>query len=119
MPRKHTCTVSMDSIKHRCDVVSDEHHGPAATGRGCMTWKTCATCGAWLPLGPSNDDDERVKVEMRAARIGSEPPWGVVPDVTCDEIDGWRSFDHLSCDPNPGHYAGYLARCIATHTEDK
>ena len=53
----------------------------------------CERCWDLVPLGASNDEPEAVKVEMRAARIGSEPPWGAVPDATRDEIDGWRSFD--------------------------
>lgn len=30
---------------------------------------TCVSCGAWLSLGTANDDDERVRVELRAAAI--------------------------------------------------
>jgi hypothetical protein len=29
----------------------------------------CLDCGAWLPLGPSNDEPEQVRVEMRAASM--------------------------------------------------
>ena len=29
----------------------------------------CAKCGAWLSLGPSNDEPEAVRIEMRAAEM--------------------------------------------------
>ena len=119
MPRKHTCTVSMDSIKHRCDVVSDEHHGPAATGGGCMTWKTCATCGAWLPLGASNDEPEAVKVEMRAAELAAAwtPDGALVEIINAGEIRGWDGWPYRQ-PKNEDEHTGFLAAQIRNHERD-
>ena len=86
----------------------------------------CNHCNAWLPLGPSNDEPEAVRVEMRAAEIAAngEPIW--TEHATGSEVRegcGWNAracgFADTWCSGNPDALAGYLARCIATHTEDK
>lgn len=90
----------------------------------------CQDCGAWLSLGPSNDDSEAVRVEMRAAELAAD----LVDDdhkrtvfsgggSTSDECWGWFLYDrYISAnDVTATHVlsdaglAGYLARCIATH----
>lgn len=86
---------------------------------------TCDDCGAWLSLGPSNDDDPRVAVEVRAAEIAADEDelMGV-----CESF-GWESLlaPKFSTDPADAGYAdkwhaGYLAHQIvahdATHSED-
>lgn len=78
--------------------------------------RTCLDCGHWLPLGPSNDEDERVKVEIRgverAARWTDE---GYRPG--CDRFD-WcparPDGESLCADCE----ALCLANCIATHEEE-
>lgn len=74
----------------------------------------CLHCGAWLPLGPSNDEDERVKVEMRAAELVV-----IVPDSLEETILEWagrRHFVEGHEEPNSfGGQAGWLAAAIATH----
>ena len=77
---------------------------------------TCGACNEWLPLGPSNDSPEAVRVEIRAAELAclyaecrSKPPieW-------CDfgEWLGWENDRGVS---GPGWDCGYLARCIHDH----
>lgn len=90
----------------------------------------CLDCGAWLSLGPSRDDGEhaaQVAVEVRAAELA----WGKRRDFSADEWHGWDKhlFDGSPVE-NPEHqslslrgwvasrHAGYLARAIATHTEE-
>lgn len=115
------CVVSMDTIKHICDVVPPEHRGEAATGRGCMQYQTCATCGSWLPLGPSRDDGEfaeAVAIEVRAAEIMSDlDSFGCNNMVPLDDCEGCGWAEHRSggTPRSDRQFAGYLARCIATH----
>jgi len=42
----------------------------------------CVDCGAWLSLGPSNDEPESVRVEIRAARLHA----GYMTANDCDNI---------------------------------
>jgi hypothetical protein len=73
-----------------------------------MLWDTCATCGAWLPLGPS--DETPVAIEVRALEIFDSWPDG---DQTDGEDAGWRA--HMTGgdpDASPSMLAGWLAREI-------
>jgi hypothetical protein len=105
--------ISMESIKHRCDVVAQKHRGVTATWRGCMNWRTCALCGAWLSLGPSRDDHPE---EIRAAEIAATGCLG----ERC-EVCGWELHREGSRQaPSPTHnldqfHAGWLAREIVEH----
>lgn len=82
----------------------------------------CLDCGAWLSLGHSDETDEHVAIEIRAAEIaqavadnGYYPIW---PERHSDEIRGW-SVAESNMHPHSGAWlAGYLARQIATHTEE-
>jgi hypothetical protein len=40
----------------------------------------CCDCNAWLPLGPSRDDDERVAIEIAAAGVAAN--WDAFHDLT-------------------------------------
>lgn len=89
-----------------------------------LSFNECLDCGEWQGMGPSNDADERVRVEIGAAEIAS----GIVnpamnPAVAyaakCGYDDrqtpfawdcGWNGLERA-------WHAGYLARCIATHEE--
>lgn len=70
-------------------------------------------CGEWLSLGPSNDDSDSVRVEMRAAEIPGMAR-GVPGEISGeDEVSGW--LDHFTRadiwsdeDPQKWH-AGWLA----------
>ena len=85
-----------------------------------MFYRPCERCGELLPLGPASDT-EATAVEVRAAEIavvasergglhGFDAPYV----FRYDEVDGYLA--GLRMDPTAGNVAGYLARCIATHT---
>ena len=97
---------------------------------GCPITLRCGACGAWLPLGPANDSDERVQVEIRAATLAARvlderaaERLTFLSDIGFDgaEIAGWieRQYDSNDAPSEFGELAGYLARCIATHDEDQ
>jgi hypothetical protein len=101
-------------VKHtkRCGTKRGEHmkHVYVIDGgtqrRVTMLWDTCATCGAWLPLGPSAETP--VAVEVRALEIFDSWPDG---DQTDGEDAGWRA--HMTGgDPDASMLAGWLAREI-------
>lgn len=79
----------------------------------------CMLCGAWLPLGESNDDPEAVLVEIEAARLAAHLAHGDFPD---DEPEdewadyGWASHATQS-DVYEGTWHGWLAREISAHEE--
>lgn len=78
---------------------------------------TCATCGEWLSLGPANDDDERVKVGIAAARLALD---GIDLSLAAFEAYGANLFHnepHDSVPANEREWAGYLASVIAAHEE--
>jgi hypothetical protein len=62
----------------------------------------CVACQEWLPLGPANDDDEAVQIEIRAAE------W---------QADVFTPFDEGCECPCPGCDARYLANVIAAHDD--
>ena len=89
-----------------------------------MTITRCNRCDSMLSLGASNDADERVGVEIRAAEIaalgiGTPHLW-----ITRDEDHGWRDYANedgggdCRCSEAVRHdahnwHAGHLARVIA------
>ena len=96
-----------------------------------LWFRPCERCGAWLSLGPSSDDSEPVRIEMRAAELAAE--W--------DPNDGrWDGFVSLGmCSPMAEHVdilerdiasgrdrrvdlanyiVGHLACCIASHSTE-
>lgn len=85
---------------------------------------TCDDCGAWLSLGPSNDQPAEVQAEIRAAELACGPSpveWPRGHRYTAhwfdDEIRGF-SLAETSIQHHTDEYqAGYLARCIAEHKE--
>jgi hypothetical protein len=97
----------------------------------------CNSCGAWLPLGPSDETDERVAVEIRAAHIAAThrglsssidltagEHFGWMGDETADIMvyrDGEPQLDEgvpLNLE-SPNWLAGHLARVIATHGDEQ
>lgn len=80
-----------------------------------MLFSKC-DCGHWLSLGPANITPE-VEVEIRAAKLAVQPAGTY---VTSDAQSGWVCHEQ-DLDPPwphcPDAWAGYLARCIATHEE--
>ncbi len=88
----------------------------------------CLKCGAWRPLGPSNDAGPAA-VEVRAAELAHEEDGWQIADW--DEVRGWNDrldtviseaegsvyvSDGLDED---GWHAGYLAHAIAHHAEEQ
>lgn len=84
-----------------------------------LSWRECLDCGTWLPLGPSADDSEAVRIEIRAAELARLKAGAF---VTGDVWSGWDAHRN-NYDPPPWPYcpdawAGYLARCIVTHERE-
>jgi hypothetical protein len=93
-------------------------------GLGDPHARWCAACGAWLSLGPARDTPE-VCVEIRAAELAvlghawwdareyESESYGVLcfhnGGTPGDDDDGGCSYYA------DAEWAGYLARCIATH----
>jgi hypothetical protein len=77
----------------------------------------CADCGEWLSLGPSDETEPSVAVEIRAVEIVAsfhESDWPFTSwRTTQDENLGWRHDD--SCVHTHGYDAGRLARAIIDH----
>jgi hypothetical protein len=74
----------------------------------------CLDCRAWLSLGPSNDEPEAVRIEIRAAEIAAGAKKNLFeahgyncpgPDQSCLTFHWYE------------HQCGALARCIVTHDE--
>ena len=90
----------------------------------------CIECEAWLSLGPSNDADPNVQVEIEAARLAALhrdgrriPHNGTRGRGTATGCAGcgWN-LEHRSApllDGKRNTDAGYLARCIAQHDEEQ
>jgi hypothetical protein len=92
-------------------------------GRSRHTYE-CGKCHAWLSLGPANDADPRVAVEVRAAEIASigrdaASMW-MSNEMSDSERDGWgthmRDWDHITIEG--AEWAGYLAAAIASHGDE-
>jgi len=80
-----------------------------------MFWDECATCGTWLPLGPS--DETPVAVEVRAAEIVADG--GDCALMSFDEFGGWHC-DWLTYPDSKSEWdAGDLARVIYDHDRDQ
>lgn len=102
--------------------------GWVAAVRAGRSWdefgaRICNHCGTWLPLGPSNDEPEAVRVEIRAAEIArclDEGGCEMSSLECCGFNDEWptlRGGGHVHMD-TASQRAGYLAREIATHSEE-
>ena len=100
----------------------------------------CLDCGAWLPLGPANDQPEAVRVEIRAQEIAAhkhvmEYRLSSRFKTNYGEVAGWRGEEVIESlhviDENgderidsgvplnldsPSWRAGYLASCITERT---
>lgn len=88
--------------------------------------RQCERCGAWLSLGPSDETDPRVAVEIRAAElaVASDGNYLAFRDIaTPPEFWGWHmhmySYDDDEIDADGEHAAGYLARAIAAHDTEE
>ena len=79
----------------------------------------CLDCGAWLSLGPANDEPAKVQVEIRAAELAAEwkPVGGIVPCSTSTERVGWLLWPH-EAPRTIDESAGWLASQIQNHRMD-
>lgn len=85
-------------------------------------------CGTWLPLGPSDETDPRVQLELRAVMLADDagPPFRL--NWSPDEEHGFRDYTNedrggdCSCRDAHRHdertwHAGYLAAAITSHSK--
>ncbi len=90
-------------------------HGPLSSE---TWWKRCSDCREYLGLGPSADDSESVRVEIRAADMNACHETGRActrgPDE-CHCFDGRRRMRSALDERD----ARRLARCIATHDSER
>jgi hypothetical protein len=82
----------------------------------------CQDCGAWLSLGPANDDSDAVRIEIRAAELAARRGFGSFSNcgAGCERC-GFVSFDR-GTDGTPickrsQFDTGFLARAILDHRE--
>lgn len=109
-----------------------KHHKPHCGD--CFVWRVnahgdlisgwCPTCKTTAVHGPSTDTPE-VLVEIRAAELalGVHDDGGPRLKRFTDgaEYAGWieHAFDSAKVPEQPGEWAGWLARQIATHDEEQ
>lgn len=84
----------------------------------------CGDCGHQMALAPATDTGPHaasVAVEVRAAEIANrwltQPP-DFAPTGLDDEARGWSLAETNMQNHTDAWHAGYLARVIATHTEE-
>lgn len=77
----------------------------------------CIDCAHWLSLGESNDADERVDLEIRAAELAAHRNgWLVLDTIDKMEMVGFAQSEAGVIESRE-YQSGYLARCISTHEE--
>jgi hypothetical protein len=100
----------------RCEHENVDHVGPDPSRFGphalhAVEHLVCLDCGKWLSLGPSNDEHEAVRVEIRAAQLARQPANSY---ATSDAWAGWYMHEaDEDVFPTPECWAGWLAREIA------
>jgi hypothetical protein len=81
----------------------------------------CRSCRHWIPLGPAADEDQRVKVEIRAAEIAANvaelTEWYLYVGINTTDAEnrGYACAESSLKPHNDEWHAGYLARCITEH----
>lgn len=88
-------------------------------GSLAMGQRQCERCRAILSLGPSNDADERVRIEIRAAELAADCSDQTDLPTDLMEWAGWVSHKEGHDVSNGRALAGWLAREIeiVTHEE--
>lgn len=100
-----------DNIHSRTVTFYDKD-GNETERRLCRVF-VCWHCGEWESIGPSNDSDERVRVEIAAAELAS---WSNNADEPVLAWVGRRHFIEGHEMPTTATaLAGWLAAAIATH----
>ena len=96
-------------------------------GQTRMTYEFCGVCGAWMSLGPSDETDPQVALEIRAAELAAlyraieertlKGASRFIESLDGAELAGWieRQHDSAKVPEQSGEWAGYLAKCIADH----
>lgn len=79
----------------------------------------CMKCGETLPLGPSNDADYRVEIEIKAAELATawKDDGGIADVSTADERTGWSGWPYRQ-PMNERELTGFLACQIHHHEQD-
>lgn len=92
----------------------------ASSIANAITKRWCFDCASYIPLGPSNDADERVQIEIRAAEIAGTLKVTDVPSLNGCESHGWEAHANgmkpVLC-VHKDFNAGHLAREIVTHED--
>ena len=97
---------------------------PCATASGetlAFAFRWCDDCLDYVPLGPSDETDPRVAVEIRAAELAGHMSWFLggpgapVDTIDKSELRGCSQHRNNGTPANDHEHAGYLARCIADH----
>lgn len=80
-------------------------------GVNCVDWispsdgaVTCRDCGAWLSLGPANDEPAAVRVEIRAAGLAA---------IWNSNSSEWNGFESLGMVSPEAEHAPLIERDIA------
>lgn len=78
--------------------------------------RRCVTCGAWLSLGPSDDEPAEVRVEIRAAELATawKPIGGARRLLSQDESTGWMGWPYRQ-PINDAEHTGFLVTQILNH----
>lgn len=124
----------MDSSFLLEDIICSSPHHPPIESQFCPTGErvfvACEFASPGESLGPSNDADEAVQVEIRAAELATVESWFDMPmyeyesesygalqfhngGTPGDDDDGGSSWHATE------EHVGWLARAIATHEADK
>lgn len=100
------------------------HRWVGAYASDSVDARVCQSCGAWLPLGPANDEDERVKVEIRAAELAVRKGFGSWANhgAGCERCGYCAAKNDVHDSPTQqckGHEydAGWLAHEIQEHKD--
>ena len=77
------------------------------------TFRICCNCRDYVPLGPSDDDSDAVRVELKAAEYAQRPAGSWCSN---DAWSGWYAYQR-GWEPFPSEesLAGYLAHAIHDH----
>jgi ribosomal protein L37E len=82
--------------------------------------RVCKACGEWLPLGPSNDAPDEVRVEMRAAMLAARPGFGSFHNhgagcERCGFVANKHNTDATHLCKSTQFHTGWLAYAITDH----
>lgn len=119
----------MKRCKHNQHIVRDGDMIDTVDGPVQRLTKRCGVCGEWLSLGPANDDDANVRVEIAAASYASMAENGgdsisIGHHLYRNDLSSWygwcqhaavHDYDDDASNVRDHELAGYLARCIVTH----